>query len=407
VFIQRPVYLRKIEPFIDKAVVKIVTGVRRCGKSVLMLQVRDLLKSRGVDNGRIVLMNFDTFETGEHLDASEVYQALKAQSQAAGAKIYVFLDEIQELREWEKLVNSCITELDADVYLTGSNSKMLSREYASMLTGRYVTINVYPFSFSETLAMRQLHGQETTRQEAFNDYLLYGGMPFVCQLDDGHSKLQYLRDVAEAIISKDITERYKVRDLDLLKRTVAFLMSTVGNMSSANNIANYFRAQGRAVSWETVSNYVEYLKTACLFLPAAQIDVSGKAILRASEKLYLTDHGFREAVYGKNLANASQVLENIVYLELRRHEYQVNIGRVGRQEVDFVAKRDGQVLYVQVCYLLASDEITQRELRPLQQIKDNYPKLILSLDPIDLSRDGIRHMGIVDFLAEDHAARQQ
>jgi len=281
---------------------------------------------------------------------------------------------------------------------------MLSKEYASLLTGRYISFTVFPFSFAEALSMKRLQGKELSAQEVFADYLVFGGMPFIYQLDDKHSKLQYLRDVAEAIISKDITERYNIRDVDLLKRTIVFLLSNIGNMFSANNVTNYFRAQGRSVSWETISNYVEHVKTACLFLSVGQTEVTGKEILRAPEKLYLSDHGFREALYGKNQMNASQVLENMVYLELVRNDYQVTIGKVGKQEIDFVAKKDNRTMYFQVCYLLASDEIVEREFRPLKDIRDNYPKFVLSLDPLDLSHDGILHLNVIDFLADSRAA---
>jgi predicted AAA+ superfamily ATPase len=289
--------------------------------------------------------------------------------------------------------------LDCDIYLTGSNSKMLSRELASLLTGRYVTLNVYPFSFAEALEMRRLQGREADRREAFNEYLVLGGMPFIYQIDDAHTRRQYLRDLAEAIISKDITERYDIRDTDLLRRLIVYIMSNTGNLFSANRALGHIRAHGRSASWETIANYVEHLKTAYLFLSAVQTDLVGKEILSAQEKLYAIDHGFREALYGKNLENASQVLENIVFLELLRHDYDVTVGRLGKQEVDFVVRKDGQLGYVQVCYLLADEETVKREFQPMLRIKDNYPKFILSLDPLDRSRDGIRHINLIDFLA--------
>ena len=403
-YLQRSHYLKKIEPFIDKEIIKILTGVRRCGKSVLLSQVKASLRERGVPEERLISMNFDTFETGENLDAAEIYQMVKAKSVEFGGKLYVFFDEVHELSGWEKLVNSCATELGCDMYITGSNSKMLSKEYASLLTGRYITFTIFPFSFAEALSLRLLQGKELPAQEVFADYLVFGGMPFIYQLDDRHSRLQYLRDVAEAIISKDITERYNIRDVDLLKRTIVFLLSNIGSLFSANSVANFFRAQGRSVSWETISNYVEHVKTACLFLSAIQSEITGKEILRAPEKLYLSDHGFREALYGKNQINASQVLENMVYLELIRNDYQVTIGKVGKQEIDFVATKDNRTVYLQVCYLLANEEIAEREFRPLKEIRDNFPKLVLSLDSLDLSRDGILHLNVIDFLADSRTA---
>ncbi|MDR1088522.1 MAG: ATP-binding protein [Coriobacteriales bacterium] len=399
-YVNRELYLRKIEPLIDKDIAKVLTGIRRCGKSVLLSLIRERLRSRGIKDEQFASLSFDTFETDEAWDAAEIYRRIKAQAKTTQARLYLFFDEIQELTGWEKLVNSCLTELDCDLYLTGSNSKMLSKELASLLTGRYVTLDVYPFSFAEALEMRRIQGSELDRREAFNEYLLSGGMPFIYQIDDAHTRRQYLRDLAEAIISKDITERYEVRDTDLLRRLIVYLMSNVGNLFSANRALGHIRSHGRTTSWETIANYVEYTKTAYLFLPVAQTDLTGKEILSAQEKLYATDHGFREALYGKNLENASQVLENIVFLELKRHDYEVTVGRLDKLEVDFVARKDGRLGYLQVCYLLADDEIVKREFQSLLRIQDNYPKFVLSLDPLDRSSDGIRHINLIDFLAD-------
>jgi predicted AAA+ superfamily ATPase len=401
-YVKRQLYLDKIDPLIGKGIVKVLTGIRRCGKSVMLLLIQDMLVARGINQSQIITRNFDTFTDDPDVSAQAIYQSIKEHSTAIGKRLYLFFDEIQELNGWERLVNSCLTELDADIYVTGSNSKMLSREYATLLTGRYVTIHIYPFSFAEALQYNNLHNRIKSPQDAFNDYLIQGGMPFVYQVENSGSQIQYLRDLFDAIISKDITERYHVRDVDLLKRLVAFLASNIGNLYSPNNVISYLHTQGCKVSWETIANYVDYLKTAYLFLPAAQMELTGKQILRTQEKLYLADHGFRQAMFGKNLEDAAQLLENIVYLELLRNDYEVHIGKQGNQEVDFVAKKAGQIFYIQVCYLLATDEIVAREFKPLLAIKDNYPKLVLSLDPLDRSHSGIINCNLIDFLTGDN-----
>jgi predicted AAA+ superfamily ATPase len=403
-YLARDLYLKKIDPFIDKQIIKILTGIRRCGKSIMLLLIQEELRRRGVDSRQIISMNFDTFEADFGLTAEQVYKSIKATQAQIPGKLYLFLDEVQELEGWERLANSCLTELDADIYVTGSNSKMLSKEYASLLTGRYVMFTIYPFSFAETQKARELAGNDLSPQEAFTEYIKYGGMPFIMQLGaDDHSIRQYLHDVAEAIISKDITERFNVRDVDQLKRLILFLFSNVGNIFSANSVQKYLHSDDRTPSWETIVNYIDYCKTAYLLLPAAQENVTGKRLLRVQEKLYLTDHGFREALLGTNTQNAAQVLENIVYIELLRHDYVVHIGKIDKQEIDFVAEKNGRKLYFQVCYLLATEEIASREFSAFDAVSDSYPKYVISLDTLDMSRGGIEHLNLIEFLSNPNA----
>ncbi|GHV41345.1 ATPase [Spirochaetia bacterium] len=407
--IKREPFIQKIRPFIGKDIVKILTGIRRCGKSVMLQLIREELIEQGVDKGHIITMNFDTFENGSELNAEAVYFKVKKQAQAAGEKVYLFFDEIQELEGWEKLANSCLTELKADIYITGSNSKLLSGEYATYLSGRYVMFKVYPFSFSEVLTSLAQTGTSgavspdsaITEQEAFEKYLVYGGMPFIYQSSfDDFSIQQYLRDVADAIILKDITGRYNIRDVDQLKRLILYLFSNVGNLFSAGSVQNYLKSERRSLSWETIYNYIEYCKAAYLLLPALQEDLSGKSLLRVNEKIYLTDHGLRQALYGNNKRDIQQILENIVYLELLRRDYTVTIGKIGDKEIDFVAQKNNEKIYIQVAYLLSSPETIEREFAVFREVKDNYPKYVLSLDEFDLSREGIRHMNIRRFLTK-------
>ncbi|AEF83054.1 ATP-binding protein [Leadbettera azotonutricia] len=397
--ISRDDFIKKIRPFIGKNIVKILSGIRRCGKSVMLRLIQQELLVNGVENANILAMNFDTFEDNTSQSPEALYAIIKQKAQAAKGKVYVFLDEIQVLPGWEKLVNSCFTELNADIYVSGSNSQMLSPEYATYLGGRYVMFTVYPFSFKEAVSAFKLYGKNLAPKEAFAHYLVYGGMPFIYQLNfDDFSIRQYLRDIADSILLKDITARYNIRDVELLKRIILFLFSNIGNMFSTVSIQNYLKRDKRNLSWETIHNYIDHCKTACLLLPVKQESISGKQLLKAAEKIYITDHGLREAIYGNNRNDISQVLENIVYLELLRNDYNVTVGKAGLNEIDFIARKNNETVYIQVAYLLASPETIEREFSVYARVTDNFPKYVLSLDEFDMSRNGIKHINIVDFL---------
>ncbi|MDR0586404.1 MAG: ATP-binding protein [Treponema sp.] len=400
-YIKRELYIRKIRPFMNREIIKILTGIRRCGKSVLLKLIQEELLEQGVARNRIIAMNFDTFENagGGGRTAESLYGEIKNRAKTAGGRVYLFLDEIQELEGWERLVNSCLTELGADIYLSGSNAKMLSGEYSSALSGRYVLFRIYPFSFDEAARALTGAGNALSPAEMFDRYLLYGGMPFVYQLplDDAAIK-QYLGDIADAIILKDISARYRVRDIGELKRLILFLFANTGCPFSAQSVQNYLKNEKRKLSWETINNYIEYCKTAFLLLPTPREDLSGKRLLKTNGKIYFTDHGIREALYGHNKRDIQQILENIVYLELLRRDYAVTVGKIGDREIDFIAKKNNKTIYLQVCYLLASPETADREFSALAMIKDNFPKYVLSLDEFDLSRDGIQHFHIRNFL---------
>lgn len=285
-----------------------------------------------------------------------------------------------------------------DIYITGSNAKMLSGELATYLAGRYVGFTIYPFSFQEVL---QALG-DVPPQEAFRLYLQRGGMPFLYQFPmDEQNVRQYLDDIYSSIILKDIAQRNKIRDLELLKRVLQYFISNIGNPFSASTITRYLKNEKRKISNETLYNYIDYCKTACLLHLVPREDISGKQLLQFQEKIYLTDHGFREALLGTNLRDINQVLENIVYLELLRRGYTVTVGRLGRSEVDLVAKQGKDTLYIQVSYLLASEDTVQREFSVLEKIPDNYPKYVVTMDEIDRGRNGIKHVHIRDFLLMD------
>lgn len=396
--IKREAYMTQIRPFMDQDIVKVLTGIRRCGKSVMLQLIREELLARGIRKEQIELINFESRAAAYVQDVDASYAHIKQLADTGPGKLYLLLDEIQELDGWETMINSCMIDFDVDIYITGSNAKMLSGELATYLAGRYVGFTIYPFSFQEVL---QALG-DVPPQEAFRLYLQRGGMPFLYQFPmDEQNVRQYLDDIYSSIILKDIAQRNKIRDLELLKRVLQYFISNIGNPFSASTITRYLKNEKRKISNETLYNYIDYCKTACLLHLVPREDISGKQLLQFQEKIYLTDHGFREALLGTNLRDINQVLENIVYLELLRRGYTVTVGRLGRSEVDLVAKQGKDTLYIQVSYLLASEDTVQQEFSVLEKIPDNYPKYVVTMDEIDRGRNGIKHVHIRDFLLMD------
>ena len=395
----RQFYIDKIAPFVDKGVVKVFTGIRRCGKSRIMGMVRDLLLARGVDENQIVEANFESRRLDFVRNADVALAHVKSCADAvSGKRLYLLFDEIQELDGWEKFINALLVDFDVDVYLTGSNAKLLSGELATYLGGRYVEIHVFPFSFDEVLEWRRHEGAST--REVFRQYVRVGGMPFLYDAGiTGASASDYLTDVFGSVVVKDIAKRHKVRDIDLLERILSYLVSEVGHLFSAASLKKYLRHENRDVSLETLYNYVKFAEEACLILPLKRNDLKGKRLISGQEKIYVADHGFREAMFGGNEAAIDQVLENIVAVELVRRGYSVTVGIVGAKEVDFVAEKSGEKTYVQVAYLMPTTEMREREFSPLEAIADNFPKYVLTMDEVDFSRNGIIHRRIEDFLA--------
>ncbi len=405
--IQRESYLKKIRPFIDTPVVKVLTGMRRSGKTVLLELIRQDLMKRGIRDSRMLSINFESNSESYVRSREKTYSRIKAAAECSiensteseQGKLYLFLDEIQELEGWERLVNSCMIDFDVDIYITGSNAKMLSGELATYLGGRYVEIKVYPFSFREVLDCYQEAGEPIDQAEIFSRYFVMGGMPFLYQHKfNAASARQYLGDIFDSIILKDIAQRNRIRDIDQLKRLILFFIANVGNTFSAASVAKYLKNEKRSLSSETLYNYIRYCQEACLLHLVPREDLIGKKLLSFQEKIYLTDHGLREAIYGNNQRDVNQILENIVFMELLRSGYEVTIGKNAQSEVDFSAKKGNEKLYIQVAYLLANDETVEREFSVLETIPDNYPKFVVTMDEIDRSRNGIRHINIRQFL---------
>ncbi|MCD8362125.1 MAG: ATP-binding protein [Lachnospiraceae bacterium] len=397
--IKREAYMSRIRPFIGNELIKVLTGIRRSGKSVMLQLIQEELIENGIDPGQFISLNFENMSNAQLCSASALHEEIIHQAEKIGGKVYLFFDEIQEVTDWEKCINSFRVELDCDIYITGSNARLLSGELATYLAGRYVEFVIYPFSFGEFRELYHSVFPDADDRQCFAKYLTLGGMPYLANLryDDAASR-QYLRDLFNSVELKDVVRRNNIRDVDMLERIIAYLTANVGTTFSATAISRYLKNEGRPVSTETVLNYIKACTDAFLFYRVKRQDLQGKKILTVNEKYYVADHGIREAVFGGNTKDIQLVLENIVFMELLRRGYSVTIGKLSDREVDFVCEYQSRKLYVQVSYLLASEETIRREFGALAAIRDNFPKYVVTMDEVDMSRDGIRHFNIRDFL---------
>ena len=400
IMIERNQYIEKIQGFIDKCeVIKVITGLRRSGKSVMLELLRSELLARGIPESNMLAYNFEDMALWPLKDPQALHEHLKGKIDGIKGRAYLFLDEIQEVDNWEACINSLRVNSDVDIYITGSNAKMLAGEYSTLLAGRYVEIQLYPFSFLEFCMAVRTRRHELSVAEAFRLYLRQGGMPFLANLDLPETDAkQYLKDIYASVVIKDIMKRNSFRDLDLLERIIFYAMANTGKTFSATSISKYFKSEKRIVAPETILNYLKACEEAYLFSKISRYDVPGKKMLLVQEKYYIADHGLREAVYGYNERDIELVMENLVCLELKRRGYAVSTGRVGEREIDFIGNRGQERIYIQVCYLLASEETIQREFGVYYLIADNYPKYVVSMDELDMSRDGILHKNIREFL---------
>ena len=398
---KRELYIEKIKPFIDKDIIKVLTGIRRSGKSVMLKLIMEELKQNKIDEKQFININFENLINRELTTADKLHEYILKKASEIKKKCYIFLDEIQEVKDWEKCINSLRVneEYDFDIYITGSNAKLLSGELSTYLAGRYVEFVIYPFSFKEFLETSKSIQQDVSTRETFQKYVKFGGMPFLYNLAfEEEASLQYLKDIYSSIILKDITQRNKIRDTDLLERVISYLIMNVGNNFSATSISKFFKSENRKVSVETILNYIKAAEESFLIYRVSRDDLIGKKVLNVNEKYYIADHGMREAILGSNQRDINQIFENIIYLELLRKGYNVRVGKVDNLEVDFVCTKGNEKIYVQVAYLLASSETIEREFTSLEKIDDNYPKYVISMDEFDMSRNGIKHINIIDFL---------
>ena len=391
-------YVNKIMAFTDTPFVKILTGVRRSGKSTVMQMIMDELRKKGIPEERIISMRFDSMEY-EGMTAKQLYELLKTKLSAA-EKTYIFLDEVQEIDSWEKTVNSINTDFDVDIYVTGSNSRMMSSEISTYLTGRYVSFRIFTLSFSEYLMFKKQYGTVDDIHKELSEYIRYGGFPAIhlreYPLEDAYT---IVRDIYNSTVFSDIVKRNQVRKVDQLERVVKFVFDNVGRTFSAKSVSDYLKSEHRAIDNETVYGYLEKLESAYILHRCSRYDVQGKELLKTQEKFYLADTSFRYSVLGYNDQSVAAMLENVVYLELLRRGYEVSIGKTPKGEIDFIAARQNDKLYIQITQEIRSEETEKREYERLLEIDDNYPKYVLRTDEFAGGNyKGIKTMHVADFL---------
>lgn len=397
--IERPLYVDKIMAYVDTPFVKILTGVRRCGKSTILKMIMERLKTeRNIPEDRIISCRFDSMEY-EDMTAKQIYTLLKEKLSPAG-KTYLFLDEVQEIKGWEKIVNSLASDFDVDLYITGSNSRMMSSEIATYLTGRYVSFRIFTLSFGEYLMFKSKFANVGEPKTELANYVRLGGFPAThLQAYSQDEIYTIVRDIYNSTIFSDIVKRNQVRKIDQLERVVKYTFSNVGNTFSAKSIADYLKSERRSLDNETVYSYLDKLEKAYLLHRCSRYDLQGKEILKTQEKFYLADVALRYSVLGYNADSVASSLENIVYLELCRREYTVYVGKTSDGEIDFVAVRQNEKIYVQVTQEINSEKTEKREYNRLLEIPDNYPKFVLTTDEFAGGNyEGIKTMHIADFL---------
>ncbi len=393
--VNRTHYFNKLLKLKDKQIIKVVTGIRRCGKSTLLEQFREYLLGNDVDENQIISVNFESLEFDFLKDYKELYQYL-IQHLHPTKMTYIFLDEIQEVENFQKVVDSLFVKKNVDIYITGSNAHMLSGELATLLSGRYIEIKMLPLSFRE---YNELVGGNI--KENFHKYFINGGFPYTTQLTDNSILKDYLDGIYHTIIIKDIAERHKITDVALLKNIVKFLSDRIGNVLSTKKIADYLTSSGRKTSHLTIDNYIDALTESFIIYPLDRFDINGKQILKSLHKYYLVDMGFRKISLGDKDTDIGFTLENIVYLELIRRGYTVYLGKINDFEIDFIAENSENKLYFQVSATVLDPNTLARELKPLEKIQDNYPKYIITMDELPMNKGGIKVINIIDFLMSD------
>lgn len=395
----RPYYLEKIKPFIDIKLVKILTGIRRCGKSTILEMLKQELLSRGVDESHIIARRYSNEDYDETFTSKKMYEELKKLIVDKN-KYYFLLDELQEVNGWEKVINTLLEDYDTDIYVTGSNSKLMSSEISTYLTGRYITIPVYTLSFKEYLSFK--NNPNITNKEHLQNYIRYGGFPLIA---NGNFDEKATYSIVEAIYSSavvnDISKKHSISNIDLFNRVVSFIIENVGKTFSANSIVNFLKSEKRTISVEAIYNYLEWLEKAFIIYRCKRYDLQGKSVLKTQEKFYLADQSIKYALYGFNPTSIASMLENIVFFELKRRGYDVYIGKNLDKEIDFVAIKRDEKIYVQVCRELPKE--SDREIANLMGIKDHFPKIVVTLDDYASGNiNGIKIIHLVDFLLNEN-----
>ncbi|WP_312653887.1 ATP-binding protein [Proteiniclasticum sp.] len=397
----RNLYLNQLIQYKDKPLIKVITGLRLCGKSTLLSLFENHLLDNGVDKTQIIRINFESFKFDELKSYKKLYEYIDARMDSKENKYYILLDEVQQVSSWEKAVNSFLVDADVDMYITGSNAYLLSSELSTFLSGRYVEIKMHPLSFKEYLDFIETD-QILTLQDSFSKYLQYGGLPTVVELMEYPDTIGlFLEGIYNTILMKDVIERNHVRDAALLENILKFIVANIGSVVSTKKISDYLTSSGRKTTSETVDNYLRMLENAFIIYKANRYDLKGKMFLKTLEKYYIVDIGIRNRLIGQRNRDYGPVLENVVFLELLRRGYEVTIGKLGELEVDFVAFKPNETIYFQVSASILDEKTREREIRPLEAISDNYPKYILTMDQTVFNDiEGIRVKNILDYLLE-------
>ena len=397
--LKREMYLSRIRGFYDSDLIKILVGIRRCGKSVILKQIMNELKEKKVDENHIIYVNFELIEFEELQDYKKLNKYIKEKIKD-DKKYYVFLDEIQKVIKFEEVVNSLRASIEnISIFITGSNSKLLSNELSTVLSGRYVLFNIYPLSYKEFI---ELTGKDAKSIETFWDFVKWGGLPNRTQFKDEGNIKDYLHSVFDSIILRDVVERLGLKDTILFDLILQYIVDTTGRQFSAENVINFLKREGKSISTETLYTYLDALCKALMIKKIYRYDIHGKAILKTLNKYYMTDLGLAQIKNNNFEINKSFAIENVVYNELLERGYDVYIGKTKEGEIDFIATKTEEKIYIQVTYLLESEKVINREFGAFEEIKDNYPKYVLSLDNTNFSRQGIIHKNIIDWLLESN-----
>lgn len=398
--IKRKFYLEKIVKLIDTEDIKVITGVRRCGKTVLLKQIIDELENRGIASENIIYMSFESSKYKNIRNDDDLDEFIFSKTNNLNGKIYLLFDEIQKVKNWEVSLNSYRVDLECDIYITGSNSQLLSGELATLISGRYISINMLPFSFKELIQYYDEMHENIDEIKLFEQYLSYGGFPGLLNYEN-EEKEKYLYDLYSTIVLNDILYKNKVKDLDLLERLMEFMISNIGQLFSANSISKYIKNENRKTTPHTIINYMDYARNAFIFYQIKRENIKQKRKLLISDKYYLVDSGFY-FINGSTQRNWGQLLENIVFLELIRQGYSITIGKIQDLEVDFVCRKANQIKYIQVSQSILDENTRKREFKSLEKISDSYPKYVISMDSFDFSANGIIHLNIIDFLKSEN-----
>lgn len=400
--IERKTYIDKLIPFVEKPVIKVITGIRRCGKSTLLKQIIQLLENRNVKREQIIHINMELMEFDHLKNYTDLYAYIQEKQSKTQGNSYVLIDEVQEVEGWEKAINSLLAEQKSDIYISGSNARLLSSELATLLSGRYIEFKMYSLVFSEFLTFRKNRESSINVNNEFDLFLKYGGFPGLHHMELENSVIrQYLQSIYNSVLLKDVIVRNNIRDAAMLDVISKYLIDNSGQITSAKGISDFMKSQKRKVSVDTVLNYIRFSCDALLFEKVARFDLKGKRLLETYEKYYMSDIGLRFATLGYTPQSISAQLENIIYLELKSRDYTVAIGKVDDLEVDFIASKGNEKFYLQVCTELTNQKVIEREYRSLEMIKDSFPKYVLSLDKgFETSRNGIKWVHIIDFLLD-------